>query len=173
MSRAFVKERDGDAGDDLPERPESDQPNYVTAEGLAQLRRDLDAALAEQSRLKESDEPGARAALARTARDIRYLQHRIDAAILVERASEDEVGIGCTVTIDDGERRSTYTIVGEDEADPLAGRISWTSPLAEALMGKKRDDRAVWRRPLGDVAVTIVAIGAPPPEKEPRGGPLR
>ncbi len=159
MSRAFVKEKDGDAGDDLPERPESGQPNYVTADGLAKLRAELDAALAEQARLAStSDRPGARASLARIARDIRYLRRRVDDAIVVERAAADEVGVGSTVTIDDGERRTTYTIVGEDDADPLEGRISWTSPLGQALMGKKCDDRVVWQRPLGDVAVTIIAV---------------
>lgn len=160
MSRAFVKERDGDAGDDLPERPESGQPNYVTAEGLAQLRRDLAAALAEQARLaQDAGQIGARAAAARVARDIRYLRRRIDDAIVIERAADGEIGVGSTVTIDDGEHRFTYTIVGEDEADPAEGRISWTSPLGQALVGKRRDDRVVWQRPLGDVAVTIVAVG--------------
>jgi transcription elongation factor GreB len=158
VSRAFIKDKDDDAGDDLPERPESGQPNYVTSEGLAELRQQLAAALDEQRRLAAArDEIASKAALSRLSRDIKYLRRRIDDAIVVE-SNGDEIGVGTTVTIHDGEREQTYTIVGEDQADPLAGRISWTSPLATALMGKRRGERTVWERPLGDVAVTIVAV---------------
>src|SRR5437899_10643681 len=119
MSRAFVKESDGDAADDLPERAESANPNYVTEQGLAELRLQLAEALAERDRLSEaSNELAVRAPLARLSRDIRYLQRRIDDAIVIEKtAPEDEVAIGSSVTIDDGERQTAFTIVGEDQAD--------------------------------------------------------
>jgi transcription elongation GreA/GreB family factor len=160
MSRAFIKEADGDAPDDgLPEKAKSDHPNYVTAQGLADLERELEEALAEQRRLGAAgSELAAKAPLARLARDIRYLRRRIDDAILVESGDGDEVAIGSAVTIDDGERAATYTIVGEDQADPLQGLISWTSPLGRALMGAKRGSKRTWERPAGDLDVTIVDI---------------
>ena len=160
MSRAFVKESDGDAPDDgLPERAQSANPNYVTAEGLADLERQLAHAQAEQRRLSASDDAlAAKAPLARLARDIRYLRRRIDDAILVDARDGDDVSLGSIVTIDDGAQRRTFTIVGEDQADPTEGLISWTSPLGQALMGAARGARVVWERPVGDVTVTIVDI---------------
>jgi transcription elongation factor GreB len=161
MSRAFVKESDGDAPDaDLPERPESAHPNYVTAQGRAELARQLDDALAEQERLRaSSDLLATKAPLARLARDIRYLRRRLDDAIVVESNGDaDEIAIGSSVTIDDGQQRRTFTIVGEDQADPAQGMISWTSPLGSALLGAKRDGTVVWKRPVGDITVTIVEV---------------
>jgi transcription elongation GreA/GreB family factor len=161
MSRAFVKESDGDAPDDgLPEKQESGQPNYVTEQGLADLKRQLDDAVAERKRLIANKEDlGSKAPLARLARDIRYLQRRIADAILVDtKADPDEVTLGAIVTIDDGEQRRTFTVVGEDQADPTQGLISWTSPLGQALMGAKRGASVVWQRPVGDVTVTIVDV---------------
>jgi transcription elongation GreA/GreB family factor len=162
MSRAFVKETDGDAPDDgLPERAQSAHPNYVTADGLADLHRQLDESLAEELQLRDRRAVGdlaAKAPLARIARDIRYLRRRIGDAILVE-AHHEEVAIGTTVTIDDGAQRRAFTIVGEDEADPAQGKISWTSPLGSALLGQKRGSRLTWRRPVGDVEIVIVDLG--------------
>jgi len=163
MSRAFVKESDGDAPDDgLPEKQNSGQPNYVTEQGLADLKRRLDAAAAEHARLRATpDALGSKAALARLAREMRYLQRRIGDAILVETTAQaDEVMLGDVVTIDDGEQRRTFTIVGEDQADPARALISWTSPLGRALMGAKRGARVVWQRPVGDITVTLVDIGS-------------
>jgi transcription elongation GreA/GreB family factor len=63
------------------------------------------------------------------------------------------------VTIEGPDRhQSTYRIVGEDEADPLQGRISWLSPLAQALLDHRSGDRVVWQRPAGNVPVRIVSI---------------
>jgi transcription elongation factor GreB len=163
MSRAFVKESDGESPDDgLPERPESTAPNYVTVQGLADLRRRLEQSRAEQERLRVSTASlGAKATLARLARDVRYLEHRIESAILVEtNAAQDTVHIGSTVTIDDGQKRMTFTIVGEDQADPASGFISWMSPLGTVLVGSKRGDSVTWRRPVGNLEVTIVELDA-------------
>jgi transcription elongation GreA/GreB family factor len=158
VSRAFIKEKDGDAPDDgLPDRPESGEPNYVTPQGLEDLKRQLAEATAEQARLAAARESSkSKSALARLARDIRYLEHRIGNAIVSEPTSADEIAIGATVIIDDGARHMTFTIVGEDQADPAAGFVSWTSPLGRALVGAKRGAKVVWTRPLGDIEVTVV-----------------
>jgi transcription elongation GreA/GreB family factor len=135
MSRAFVKDGE-DTFDELPDRPVSPHPNFVTPEGLAAIEATLarlheDYAAAQRS--------GDRAALALAARDLRYWTARRASAEVVEApANHDKVQFGSTVTIvrDDG-RRQTYRIVGEDEADPAHGTISYVSPVAHALMGKE------------------------------------
>ncbi len=135
MSRAFVKEDTGEGLEDLPDKPISEHRNLVTAEGLAaigaQVAR-LNAAYAEAQ--AEAD----RAALQRIARDLRYWSQRLASAEpMPEAADTGIVQFGSRVTLlrDDG-RRVTYRIVGEDEADPAKGTISYVSPLARALMGK-------------------------------------
>ena len=138
MSRAFVKEQDGDDGiGDLPERQVSEYPNLVTQEGLAaidaelaRLRTELDAA---------ADD---RALQARIRRDLRYWQaRRATAEVMPPPAEATELRFGSTVTIEreDG-RRQTWRIVGEDEADPATGSVSYVSPLARALLGKSVGD---------------------------------
>jgi transcription elongation GreA/GreB family factor len=138
VSRAFVKETD-EAFDSLPDRIVSPHQNLVTPEGLVQIEAML-------ARLREEREAarGAqdRAAQARIERDLRYWTARHFTAQVV-RPSQDSavVHFGCTVTIkrDDG-REVSYRIVGEDEADPGRGTVSYVSPLARALMGKQIGD---------------------------------
>ena len=62
-----------------------------------------------------------------------------------------------TLEDEDGTRRD-YRIVGEDEADPAAGKISWVSPLARAMMGSGLGDLVTWRRPAGDLELEVVGI---------------
>jgi transcription elongation GreA/GreB family factor len=138
MSRAFVKEQDGDdVFGDLPERPVSEHPNLVTADGLAAI----DAELARlQTELAAAADD--RALQARVRRDLRYWQARRATAELVPPPVDaTEVRFGATVIIerDDG-RRQTWRIVGEDEADPAKGTVSYVSPLARALVGKSIGD---------------------------------
>lgn len=143
MSRAFVKEDDGDT-EVVAKRPQRQHPYYVTPEGLERLAQQLAAAQA------SADE--------RAAED---LQARIDAAIVVrpEDQPREIVRFGAAVTVEGPDRkRSTYRIVGEDEADPLQGRISWLSPLAQALLEHRAGDRVVWQRPAGNVPLKIVSI---------------
>lgn len=137
MSRAFVKESDG--VEDLPDRLISPHTNLVTAQGLAQID-------AEVARLS-SDYAQAQAAsdrdkLASVARDLRYwTARRASAEIVPPPPATDEVHFGSTVTLrrSDG-RRQTYRIVGEDEADPAKGSLSWVAPLARQLQGKRVGD---------------------------------
>jgi transcription elongation GreA/GreB family factor len=140
MSRAFVKEPDGDAAiDELPERPVSQHPNLVTPEGLALIETEL-ARL--QRELAEAQASNDRVALARVARDLRYWRSRRASAQVIEpRVDTAKVHFGSTVTIerDDG-RRQTFRIVGEDEANPARGTLSHASPLARALFGKAVGD---------------------------------
>jgi len=140
VSRAFVKEPDGsEAIAPLPDRPISPHPNFVTPEGLALIDSTL-ASLHE--RHAASVKNGDRAAQAAVARDLRYWSARRASVQLVKPPDAPaEVAFGTTVTIarDDG-RRQTWRIVGEDEADPTSGTLSFVAPVARALMGKRVGD---------------------------------
>jgi transcription elongation GreA/GreB family factor len=136
MSRAFVKE--DVEPDPLPDRPLSEHPNLVTPRGLALLDEALAAAQRAQA---DAAAIGDRDALARSRRDLRYWAARRASAQVVTSAQPDSVCFGCSVSIrrDDG-RRQTFRIVGEDEADPAQGSISYVAPLARALLGKRLGD---------------------------------
>ena len=59
---------------------------------------------------------------------------------------------------DEEDKLSTYEIVGEDEADIHQGKVSYLSPLAEALIGAKLNDEVTWEKPMGDTYLTIQKI---------------
>ncbi|RPI47763.1 MAG: transcription elongation factor GreAB [Betaproteobacteria bacterium] len=161
MSRAFVKEADDNLpSDELPERPQSPHPNYVTRRGLEQLHARVHALQAERDRLAAQDDPMARTRLFEVKRDLRYFQGRVERAILVAPSGQpqDEVHFGAEVEIEDGEgSRTVYRIVGEDEADVHAGSISWASPLGKAMIGLKVGDSFVWNR--AGVARDVELVG--------------
>jgi transcription elongation GreA/GreB family factor len=132
MSRAFVREDDQAQPEAPPELKVSNLPNWVTPRGLQMIDAKLKAledALAEGP--EEADAAWIR-------RDQRYWTHQRASAQLAPPLppDPDEVAFGARVTIARGEGpEEIIEIVGEDEADPAAGRLSWTSPLARALMG--------------------------------------
>ncbi len=137
MSRAFVNE--DSFVEQLPDRPVSEHPNLVTAQGLALIDNALETARRE---FGEAQAAGDREALAKAGRDLRYWNaRRASAQLRLPTSGTDVVQFGNAVTIlrDDG-RRQTFRIVGEDEADPAKGSISYVSPLAQALLGKRVGD---------------------------------
>jgi transcription elongation GreA/GreB family factor len=140
MSRAFVKDAEEIEG--LPDRPISDLPNDVTVEGLNRIEEALAGAEAAQAAAQSADD---RAALASARRDLRYWSaRRATARVAPEPLDNSVVRFGHTVTIvREDDRRQTFRIVGEDEADPAGGMISHASPLARALFGKGVGDVAV------------------------------
>lgn len=157
MSRAFVKEQDGVFAEELPDRPDSGQPNYITPQGLAALKERLAGLVKEKQTLGED----AAALRPELERDIPWLEGRIAKAIVLEpkKQKTDEVQFGATVeVVDENDKRHRFAIVGEDEADAAKGRISWLSPLAKALHGGKVGDTVVWKRPAGDQELEIAKI---------------
>jgi len=162
MSRAFVKEADEDlSSDELPERPLSEHPNYVTAHGFEALRARLKALQDQREELKTADDSVARQKLQEVKRDIRYFNAQLDRAVVVDPANQprDEVHFGASVHIlGEQGKRHTFHLVGDDEADVAAGRISWASPLAKAMIGASVGDTVKWQRPAGVSEVEIVAI---------------
>ena len=127
----------------LPERPISPHPNLVTETGLKALETQLaEARTAYESANAIEDTNEKRRQTAGPLRDVRYLVERLPTAqVMADPASNDAVAFGSTVTFsrDDG-RVQTYRIVGEDEADPKAGSISYVSPVAKILLGKAVGD---------------------------------
>ncbi len=141
MSRAFVKETD--EVPELPDRPVSPHPNFVTGRGLAAIDAELER---HRTALANANVAEDRGAAASAARELRYWsQRRASAEPQPPPADAEQVRFGSRVTIDRDaaagkSRKQTFTIVGEDEADPAAGVLSYVSPLARALLGRTVGD---------------------------------
>ena len=143
MSRAFVKD-DSDSPEPVVPRAISEAPNYVTPRGLKLLRDALQAAEGVAD-TREAD----------------YYRARIDSAIVVPKPERNEtsIQIGATVVAhaDDGTRLRTK-IVGEDEADPVNGSISWNSPIARAFTGHASGEEIAVQRPAGPISYAIDSV---------------
>jgi transcription elongation GreA/GreB family factor len=145
VSVAFVKEESAEAASEtlLPDRPVSPHPNLVTQAGLTALETQLaEARKAYEAANTIDDVNERRRQSAGPLRDLRYLAERVRTAqVMSDPASNDTVAFGNIVTFsrDDG-RVQTYRIVGEDEADPKAGSISYVAPVARLLIGKAVGD---------------------------------
>ena len=145
MSVAFTKEESAETASEtlLPDRPISPHPNLVTQSGLQALELQLrQAREAYEAAQEVEDVNEKRRQSAVPLRDVRYLAERPRAAQLVRNpASTEMVAFGSTVTFSRADGRvQTYRIVGEDEADPKAGSISFVSPVAKSLIGKAVGD---------------------------------
>jgi transcription elongation GreA/GreB family factor len=145
LSVAFTKEDSAETASEtlLPDRPLSSHPNLVTQAGLKALEVQLhDAREAYEAAQKIEDVNERRRQAATPLRDARYFAARVRTAqIIADPTSTDSVAFGSTVTFrrEDG-RVQKYRIVGEDEADPKGGSISFVSPVAMSLMGKAVGD---------------------------------
>lgn len=155
MSRAFVREaEDREAFEDLPDRVVSPH-HLVTPSGLAQMDAQIEAL---NARLEQAQKAADKAEIARIARDLRYWSfRRLKAELAPQPSDASHVRFGSRVTFarTDG-RRQTYRIVGEDEADPAKGSISYVSPIAQALMGKEVGD--VIRIGSGEAEIVSIEI---------------
>ncbi len=150
-------------------------PYYFTREGAAKLQTELqhlltvervkvvqevaDAA-AQGDRSENAEYIYGKKRLREIDRRVRFLTKRLDAAVIVEREGDaSDVRFGATVEIEDENgKRSRYSLVGPDEADPTNGKLSFLSPLGRALMKKRVGDVVVVQRPAGDIEVEILAI---------------
>jgi len=159
LSVAFAKEDSAETASEtqLPDRPVSPHPNLVTEGGLKALQGQLQEAKEAYEAAQKTDDVNERRRLsAIPLRDIRYFAERVRTAqSIADPTSTDTVAFGSTVTFSrpDG-RVQKYRIVGEDEADPKAGSISFVSPVARSLMGKAVGDVVG----SGSQEVEIVAI---------------
>lgn len=145
LSVAFTKEDSAETAAEtvLPDRVISPHPNLVTEAGLKALELQLHAAReACEAANAIEDVNERRRVSASPLRDIRYFAERLRTAQLMPYPPADGmVAFGSLVTFsrDDG-RTQQFRIVGEDEADPSAGSMSYVSPVARALMGKAAGD---------------------------------
>jgi transcription elongation GreA/GreB family factor len=145
VSVAFTKEESAEtaAETQLPDRPVSPHPNLVTEAGLKALEEQLHAAQAAYEAAQTIEDVNERRReSALPLRDARYFSARLRSAqVMPAPASNERIAFGSTVTFQRGDGRvQTYTIVGEDEADPKRGMISYVSPVARLLMGKSAGD---------------------------------
>jgi transcription elongation factor GreB len=180
MSKAFTKESDGDEDDDLPEDmgglPISAK-NYMTPEGFARLRGELDQLMRKErpdvvkivswaagngDRSENGDYIYGKKRLREIDRRVRYLSKRLANSEVVDparRAKTDQVFFGATVTtanVKNEER--TLKIVGVDEVDLAKGHVSWISPIAKALLKAEEGDVVKLRTPNGVEELEIVKI---------------
>ncbi|WP_296262646.1 MULTISPECIES: GreA/GreB family elongation factor [unclassified Pseudomonas] len=163
MSRAFVNEDHAAAQASAPvERQISAQPNYVTANGLAQLQAHVTLLQKQHSEQSTLGEGADKQRLADIERDLRYFNRRLQSAQLVTPArSSDKVQIGSWVTFaDEDDRHLRVQLVGEDQADASIQLINWASPLGKALLGTQMGDEVTWKRPAGDQVIEVLQIEA-------------
>lgn len=162
MSKAFTKEDDGDDNVRVDELPQSPHPNLVTPSGLATLNARLKERQTDLAGLRERQpDIGTPHDIAIVERDIRFLNGRINQAILVDPKDHTPgiVAFGAEVdVITEDDDRFTFRIVGEDEADPAHGLISPYSPIGAALIGAQLCNSVEWYKPSGSVELEIVAI---------------
>ncbi len=150
--------------------------NYITPNGFQKLRAEYQQLLhverpkvvetvawaaSNGDRSENADYLYGKRRLREIDRRLRFLRERLEAAEVVDpqATKSDRVLFGALVTIvDEDGVELKYQIVGEDELDPKSGKISWKSPVARALLGKKLGDEVMVQKPQGPEAVTIVGI---------------
>ena len=154
MSVAFRREQDDEHLEPKFELPIPPGPNLVTARGfaliearLAEVEARLLPVLSEEERKK-------------VLRDARYWRHQAASAQVVPVPDGETVAIGTVVTItQDGELR-IIEIVGHDEADPQAGRLVFSAPLARALIGAEAGEDVEFPGPGKAVRVVEIEVRA-------------
>lgn len=154
MSRAFVKEADGNEPEELPELVVSPHRNLVTAEGLALIDLTLHRLEAELAAARAAADRGTEA---RLQRDLRYWRQRRGSAELVTAPTDTAtVRFGSWVTLETASGESVrFRIVGEDESDPAHGLLAYVSPLAELLLGATVGDFVEFRG--GEAEIVAIA----------------
>ena len=161
MSRAFVNEDSAAAQADQPvERQICEQPNRLTAQGLAQLQAKVVQLQHEHSLESAKGEQADKQRQADLERDLRYFNQRVQSAQVVAAAtSTEKVQIGSWVTFANQlDEQQRIQLVGEDQADASVGLINWGSPLGRALLGAQVGDEVLWKRPVGDQLIEVLRI---------------
>jgi transcription elongation factor GreB len=151
-------------------------PNYLTPAGAKQLSdelnrlmsverpkvvREVAEAAAQGDRSENAEYIYGKKRLREIDRRVRFLTQRLDAAVVVrqEDLGGDVVRFGAVVVVADGEgQRKTYRLVGPDESDPTSGKLSFQSPIGQALMKRRVGDVVMVRRPAGEIELEIVSL---------------
>lgn len=159
MSKAFTKD---DAQPEAVRRPPAEGERYITPEGYAALKAELDRLSAERASLAGPN-AGMDAQARRSDVDARiaFLQATLESARVVtpDPAQQGRAFLGAWVTLEDEDGETVrYRLVGPDEADAKRGLVSVESPLGRALLGKEVDDEVPVERPRGRITYTVVAL---------------
>ena len=181
MNKAFTKEIDADDGDGdaaPPPRVEGGK-NYITPGGYARLRDELlylidvdrpkvveavHWAASNGDRSENGDYIYGKKRLREIDRRIRFLTGRLEIAQIVDPSvhhGKNQVFFGCTVTYEEDAEQTTITILGMDEADTLAGEVSWLSPVAAALLKSNVGDDVQMSMPDGMHTLSVVGVSYP------------
>jgi transcription elongation factor GreB len=185
MNKAFTKESDNNDNDDddgspaLPPLP-AGAKNYITPAGYARLRAELMTLLDDErpkiveivswaakngDRSENGDYLYGKKRLREIDRRIRFLTKRLDIAEVADPAlhhGNDQVFFGATVTYaDEAGAERTVTIKGIDEADNLAGEVSWISPIARALLKAREGDEVTLITPQGAQRIEVIEVKYP------------
>lgn len=185
MSKAFTKENDSDSDNDdlvLPPLPAGGK-NYITPAGYARMRGELLTlidvdrpkvveavywAASNGDRSENGDYIYGKKRLREIDRRIRFLTQRLEIALITDPSvhfGKDQVFFGCSVTYaDDAGAERTITILGIDEADTLAGQVSWVSPVARALLKARVGDEVNMPTPDGVRVLQVVQVAYPAPD---------
>jgi transcription elongation factor GreB len=184
MSKAFTKETDGaDEDDDIgvPALPAGSK-NYITPAGYRRLHDELMTLIDEErpkvvevvswaakngDRSENGDYLYGKKRLREIDRRIRFLTKRLDIAEVADPSAHhgsDQVFFGASVTYaDQAGTERTITIKGIDEADSLAGEVSWIAPIARALLKSREGDEVKLLTPGGVQVVEVLAVRYPAP----------
>ena len=182
MSKAFTKETDSDDDDlVLPPLPVGGK-NYMTPAGYACMRDELlnlmdverpkvvEAvywAASNGDRSENGDYIYGKKRLREIDRRIRFLTQRLEIAEITDPSvhhGKDQVFFGSTVSYeDDADLVRSVTILGIDEADTLAGQVSWVSPVARALLKARVGDEVNLLTPDGVRVLHIISVNYPKP----------
>jgi transcription elongation factor GreB len=189
VNKAFVKEQDDDDEElaapgqhPLP----ADVPNYITPAGHASLKAELlhlldvdrpevvrvvTWAASNGDRSENADYHYGKRRLREIDRRIRFLSKRLDRAQVVDPTTQrgmEQVFFGACVEFEDQDGAiETVTIVGVDETDASAGRISWISPVATALRKARQGDVVVVQTPAGKRELEILSVRYGEPSEHP------
>jgi len=180
MSKAFTKEDSNSETDDSLEAQDTALPtgtkNYITPQGAEKLKSELRRLLNEErpalvntiawaasngDRSENADYIYGKRRLREIDRRVGFLNKRLDAAEVIDPSQQksDKVLFGATVKVQDEEDRTrTYRIVGIDETDIKAGKISWRSPIGKALLQHQAGDVVVVQTPRGEEELEIISI---------------
>lgn len=175
MNKAFTKESDDGFDEVVPEPKDLLPPgvkNYVTPEGAEALRSelkhwvDVERPHALEGSSEEAGPSGnvameKRKRLHAIDRRIRFLQDRVAnmEVVVPSGRSDDKIRFGARVTVvDEHDKEKNYKIVGVDEADPSAGKVSWLSPIAKALLGAGPGDEVRVDLPHGTAELEVLDV---------------
>lgn len=179
MSKAFVKENEGDDESDLEVPAQPVIPggkNYITPAGVERLRTELRELLnvtrpkiteivswaaSNGDRSENGDYLYNKKKLREIDKRIRFLSKRLEIAEVVDptQNKSETAHFGATITLlDESGTEKTYAIVGVDETDIKQGKISWISPLGKALLKCKKGDTVTFKSPKGEEDLEIISV---------------